>query len=100
MLVALEHYWHTYGVSTRWSQACPLYQRLTKCPGQRAEGQDPRIVLIASWVCSTSKSSGDEMGTKKRKEKSSARVSVKLGDNGGRGELRLRQVSAVSRKRI
>lgn len=45
-------------------------------------------------------SDGEDIGTKRGMEKFSARVSVKLGDNDGRGELRLRQVSAVSQKKI
>ncbi|KAI7785014.1 hypothetical protein LA080_008413 [Diaporthe eres] len=44
-------------------------------------------------------SDGKDIGTKRGMEKFSARFSVKLGDNGGRGELRLRQVSAVSQKK-
>lgn len=45
------------------------------------------------------KSDGDNIMTEKGMEKFASRVSVKLGDNGGQGELRLRQVAAASKKR-
>lgn len=46
------------------------------------------------------KPDGEDAITRRGMEKYAAMVSVKLGDNGGRGELRLRQVSAVSQKSI
>lgn len=45
------------------------------------------------------RSDGDNIMTEKGMEKFASRVSVKLGDNGGQGELRLRQVAAASKKR-
>lgn len=44
------------------------------------------------------KPGSEDTSTKRGMEKFAARVSVKLGDNGGHGELRLRQVSAVSKR--
>lgn len=45
------------------------------------------------------RSDSDNIMTEKGMEKFASRVSVKLGDNGGQGELRLRQVAAAAKKR-
>lgn len=45
------------------------------------------------------RSDGDNIMAEKGMEKFASRVSVKLGDNGGQGELRLRQVAPASKKR-
>lgn len=50
-------------------------------------------------AATTKRSDGDNIMTEIGMEKFASRVSVKLGDNGGQGELRLRQVAAVSKKR-